>query len=382
MRAATLTAEFSRENQIREALRAREDSWLNIFKKGHAKLSEIMKADFGTETPNGLDIDYWPGESRIDFKKSSFTERFMGHVKWVVPDTVRFHPILNLVKDLPIPQIRKNLVDMLSHETIHTRQGKEAQYGLGQLYNGFFLDNIPKSQTEEAKAQAKRIERNSLVKSFGKYKVAGYLDEQVEIQARMHEIVSKAYHDWGRMPITPEGALAAMHHVGLDVPSKIISDLQRTREGRKALNDFQINPVTKDAVKRPVALLNKVNDYAEVCNIPAKTWKSEHLHYYGGLLELYGDKKGRARMFEMQSFHEVKKALKAVDDSEELDGQGISKISKSFPEFYISGFLFSLINQGNDKELVIAFAQEFKDQGKEIPPEFDDMLPEEAPACV
>ena len=381
MQANTLKTEFSREEQIRKALDNRQQAWMGLFAKRSAMLSEIMEADFGTQNPVGLDIDYWPGDHKIDFKKSEISRRFMGGVNFDFPQTVQFHPIFRLIAKLPIATIRKNFADMLAHETIHSRQGIELRYGLWRLHDGTFLENVPAPETKQAKAQVDKLEKDSLRSSFGRYKIVGYLDEKIEIQARMHEIVSNAYHDWGRMPIIPIEFLAAMYHAGIKVPQETVDDLHEIEEGKKALYDFKLNPITKEAVKRPVSLLNRVNDYAQVCKTSLETWENWHLYYYAGLLELYGDTKGRARMSGDPSLYPVKKVLKNVFDCKNLDDAKIKALSKEIPDFHILGFILALTEHKDAKKLVKAFVQEFKNQGRALSEELKYRISEFELSC-
>lgn len=359
----SLKDEYDRGDDIQNALDRREKAWLGIMRHGSATLSEIMVADFGTKNPVGLDIDHWNGDPTINFNITPKQKKFLGSVTFAEPEIVNIHSVFNILKKLPLFPLQKNAADMFSHEVIHCRQGFERQFGIFNAYRGF-LDNV-NPQDQEAIEKTDKIEKSSLRRSFGKYKIKGYLDNEVEIHARMHEIFSNAYHDWGRMPSSGVELLAAMHHLGAKVPLGLVSELFDSEQGQKALKDFQVNPVTKDATARPVSLLNRVYEYGEACGMDSQHWKSSNSYLYGTLLELYGDTKGRERMFDdVLSTHSVAKAIKSVHGLESVGRQDIEELSADVPDRYTSFFIIALRNCEETRDTAQLFEQALLEQGR------------------
>lgn len=364
---ASLIDEFHKKTQIREALECRRQAWMRIFKKGRATFSEMMEADFGTRNPKGLDIDNQFDDKEIALKMGMQLIS-MGKTSWQKPDSIQLHPILKLFSYLPVPTnlkipvIQKHISDIHSHESLHSRQIKEDVDGMGWRFNSTFS----KAANIEETIKGKWVRAATRLCSLGKYKVQGYLDNEQEIQARLHEIFTNAYQDWGKLPVTQNEFIAAAYHVDLQVPPELISELEQTKEGQKALQDFQVHPIIKTEVKFQVTLLNAVNKYAKACNISPETWKDLYSHYYGGILELYQDKKGLSRIISgYPETHETKKVLYEIYDKE-LTNQDIDDYAQKIPDDCIELFLHTARKHRNPESLVRKFAQAFANRGVSV----------------
>lgn len=330
MRAAmvlpSLKSDWEKDDKIRNALAAREERWLNILKKEKASLSEITVADFGTKAPVGLDINHWIDDPEIalqDARKSKNYNsnkrqhwKFFASVTWQTPEKVNLHPVFNLLKNLPTLPLQKNVINMLSHETVHNRQSFEMQLNFNTIahHRSSLQKAVP--EDESALNKIKNLQKPNLSNHFGKYAIKDYLAKNVEIEARMHEIISNAYHEWERMPVTQNEFFAGMHHAGMKVPKNILDELESTKDGQEALENFKLGKTVKDAVKRPVNLLNQVQKYAEICGNDEEIWRENNTLLYGHLLELYGDIKGRARMGFEENPREAFIFLKKIKESD------------------------------------------------------------------
>lgn len=312
---------WEKNRHIQKALLDKEERWMSMFKKGHGSLSEIMKADFGTENPVGLDVDHWADDVPISFqdaRDSAFYNdnkmyhwKFLGSVRWTTPEKVDLHPVFSVLKKLPSFPFQKEATDMFSHETLHSRQGFERKLGFYSLYNISVLKGAEPKDDEGSK-KIKGLQTSVSIKSFNKYSIKDYLAEDVEVQARFHEIITNAYSEWGRVPNTPTEFFAGMHQAGMKMPPSIMNELSGTQEGRAALETFKLGTIAKESVKRPVDLLNAVHEYAKACGAEEALWKEKYLYIFGHQLELYGDKMGRERMDMGENPRATLQVLKAL----------------------------------------------------------------------
>ncbi len=58
---------WDKEEQARQNLEARDARWMEIFRKGGGLRSEMFQADYGTESPVGLDVELLELDSFIKF---------------------------------------------------------------------------------------------------------------------------------------------------------------------------------------------------------------------------------------------------------------------------------------------------------------------------
>ncbi len=282
---------------------------------------------------------------------------------FATPDKVDLHPIFNQLKKLPSFPLQKHAMDMISHETIHCRQGFEKQAGFNCIPNISSLAGM-KPKGEDGAKKIDRLETKVSLKSFGKYSIKGYLSSNVEVQARMHEIMSQAYAEWERMPVTKTEFFAAMHHTGMKLPPSIIENMESTDAGRVALLDFKLGELVKDSVKRPVDLLNNVYDYAHNCYADIILWNDVYPVLYGNLLELYGDKLGRERMGLGQSPRNAFLVLTQLLKSDDMNQEDIDSLVDEIPQYIRSTFLGVLKSRGASEGITCAVEHALNQQGK------------------
>jgi hypothetical protein len=126
--------------------------------------------------------------------------------------------------------------------------------------------------------------------------ISNYFSQEVEMQARLHEVMATGYAAWQKMPASKMELWAAMHNLGLETPSSIKKQLKKSPEGKKALKDFKCTRSIKDMLSQDINELNYVYKFASLKERKEYLWEQSYPAMYGNLLELYGDSLGRERM--------------------------------------------------------------------------------------
>lgn len=356
-----LKSTWDRQDQVVRTIQKRKSMWMGILRDGKASLSDIMKADFGQSSPNGLNVSHWHGDTEIVFDITEEQKGFLGSVWFDEPERVCLHSMFDRLKNLSWFPLYGQAISMLSHEVIHSRQGFERHVGVFTLCSNFLHEAEPRNEGE--RQYSEQMERRTKFLSAGKYDLRGYLAEDVEMQARMHEAFAIAYHEWQVMPTTRTEFFAAMHCAGFQIPKSTLEALENSEDGQDALKRFELSSYTKAQMWLPVSLINQVYAVAEVCSGNDQLWEDRNAFYYGSLLDLYGDQEGIARMFpQWENRRHVIEVLHAIKQGN--GDKNTAEVADGIPSVFSAYFLNGLKYQNQPHDFISTFEDAFESQGK------------------
>lgn len=125
-----------------------------------------------------------------------------------------------------------------------------------------------------------------------------------EIQARLHVVIANGYQRWGKVPASRNELWAALIDSGVSAPKSVREEL--TQFKAKDTQSFQtfckpgitakFNHYARQIVDAPTAELNIAYRAHTGKMLKEHFWNATLPYLYGHLLELYGDKEGRAKM--------------------------------------------------------------------------------------
>jgi hypothetical protein len=310
------------ETQVINArLTGRAGRWDALYHAGGGTINDYLRADFNTECPEGLDTQPWAAQfvtlenlfESKNYRKSNHFEkitslRFGGWVQWDKDDTIHINPLwyspLSLKLRAPLRMLRGKdpltMADIIPHEFIHTRQHHSDHSGWIRNNDGNDIEYVGMhdlSKSRQIWRKAVRTYRDATTAVLARTgTTSGYYARNVEIQARMHEILAYGYAQWQRLPVSKIELWAALNNMGLKAPASILYELNNTAAGQKALEDFKVLSGIKSTVSRTVSAFNRIHDYAGEPEIQEALWAAKYPLLYGELIEFYGDKMGRERM--------------------------------------------------------------------------------------
>jgi hypothetical protein len=310
----------TRDVNVRLADRARR--WNALYKVGGGTPSDYLYADFNTDCPGGLETGPWAAQQQIklesllkseSYKNANWLGKVMdlrwgGHVEGRRDDAIHLNPLWYSPLSLKLRgavhtlkgQIPVTLSDIIPHEFIHTRQNYSDLSGWPRYNKGNDLKYVGFNDLSKLRRLWQQTARwghdISTAKRTKTATTSEYFARNVEIQARMHEMMAYGYCQWQTLPTTKTELWAALINMGLETPASILHEVKSTEAGRKALEDFKLLPGIKSQIAGTAGHLNFVHDYAREPDIQEALWTAKYPLLYGELLEFYGDKFGRERM--------------------------------------------------------------------------------------
>lgn len=280
-----------------------------LLARGHAANQEILEADFGAWPPVGLDIVSFPNE-KIEFKSimSAKNLSLLGKIQYLLfyggyaigeENRIFFGPVALLLSKFSLSSSTNSNV---GHEHTHVMQHRSVGYLKIDKPAADFFD------LEDSHAPPRRLfgrvkqglgRAAGRVTGFGRQgkdgSIAGYLRVGIEIQARVHELLSSGYPQWGRLPASPHELWAAMASQGMLPPPEIQCEMKTSPEGQAARAIF--GEYARAGLWEETAA--NLNTAARSVGTPRgweNFWRQLMPEIYGSLIELYGDRLGRERM--------------------------------------------------------------------------------------
>ena len=319
-------------------------------------VDDIFRAQWGIASPNGLDISA-PSECPIavhqleqntSLKNSGIIGRFMKKRKYAgLADSKNVY-----IKNAPRPGLLSKTFEKLGsgngllhagrnstlgHEAVH-RLELDPAYGF-DMYDAIDHTHQALHTTLSAsfiERAGERIARTAISLQEMLFhplrrdlSTKDYLASDLEMRARVHEILTHGQIVWDAMPADRTELYAALHNLGVKTPPHIQDNLYTSSEGQAALEKFRgddSNLRLRTAMK--VSELNRVYDYAGSSPRRAMLLDQAYPGLYGELLEYYGDKEGRKRMGLDDGQAPVREALAAIanDTEPELSHQTREKL--------------------------------------------------------
>jgi hypothetical protein len=316
--------------------------------------AEILKADFGTDIINGLDTKFPEHKNQLmsmvdaqyfknmNVKKQTKELRTVmgraGHSK-----DVMLHPeILKESDKRFFGEWKRSYSNTIAHEHIHRLQAYERDTGWISSFENQNTMVVGLPQRKEGiKGTAKHLWQQfnqwsldndvSFESGSGVSNISNYFSKEVEMQARLHEVMATGYAAWQKMPASKMELWAAMHNLGLETPSSIKKQLKKSPEGKKALKDFKCTRSVRDEVRQEINELNYVYRFASLKERKEYLWEQSYPAMYGNLLELYGDSLGRERMGLGPKPLAAQNLFSELNNSDELDKVRLDFLTAQVP---------------------------------------------------
>ncbi|MBK9585772.1 MAG: hypothetical protein KA099_06620 [Alphaproteobacteria bacterium] len=368
-----LTAEWQRTQDINQRLMDRNRRWDELYQAGGGKVSDFLRADFGTEDPAGLQIDPTPDQtiaikSMIEapgYKDYSLLDKFItfhyisGFVIEDRDDAIYLNPRLFPARERqksfdPVRYTNAALGHLLGHKTLevsdtashefaHTRQHHIEKGGWRGKPSG--NDILQAGLSEKPTIARYWREANRFIKDISallkqRFPVDGYFAETKEMQARMHEMLAVGYAQWQKLPTTRTELWAALSNMGVEPTEAIRKQLEESEDGKKALADFAVTPAIAARVAHVASTFNNIASHVGEADVKEGLWVSHYPALYGELLEFYGDGPGRARMGLGQNPRAAIEAVRTIRSNEtEMSESEATQIAASIPPASAAPFL-------------------------------------------
>lgn len=329
------------------ALRDRADRVRAALSRPDVTTADIMRADFGTDCPKGLDIAAYPSAplNLGTLEEAPYVQKLNSFQRWYFMQSTAgtggpfVHLKQNLLEALKGPHSWNILrhvwfMNMLSHETAHRMQTAAAEGGLFEGSGGVpeaLLDRKARGGLTDIYRRVGQIAVDAASGAMTWRTVSGYYKKECEMQARLHEVMVTGYAQWERLPVTRKELHAALYNLGCSMPLSMRWNLKKDPEMVKALSDFACSPAITRAVASQVAALNSVMRYAMLPSRRAYMWSDALPLIYGHLLELYGDRPGRARMDAGINPAPAMTLVRVVNGEEALDADRALALAKALP---------------------------------------------------
>ncbi len=339
--------------------------------RGHATLSEILAVSFGEWPPKGLNVT-GSNQQRVDFV--SLSKLFNTSDEKILlekgRDALGFANSGNNREIWISDQARGSgasaglLASILGHEGAHILQfdhqsRARSAFGvvlgdrLAQSYSkpvsGLVADSVFGRHTEEERLQ--QAQKPFEGRKFG----IDYLKDGVEIQARIHEIMIEGYPKWGQLPQNREQFLVAMQSAGLKLSPPTRNELMASPQYEEAKRLF--------GTPAPAPVAEEINLARSTLTDAGKfSFENDALpRMYADLIEMYGDREGRARFgYGVNEFARAHDA-RAHDARANINPNGVRDI----PDFKaVMGEESMFIPEKNmDKKIYAKVQEEFKRGG-------------------
>jgi hypothetical protein len=196
--------------------------------------ADILRADFGTDCPQGLDVKAYP-EKPVNLGALEDAEhvRSLGYFarraylsKWAGTggDAIDMrHDYLRALKAGTIPQYavaHTNFTNTLGHENTHMLQwmfaGMDAPVDIPESLSapgaGIMgrLGDLFRRVAQAGYDSSQWLRR--------KPSIPEYFAQNIKVQARIHEIMATGYVQWKKLPATPMELRAALLNIGIEAP--------------------------------------------------------------------------------------------------------------------------------------------------------------------
>ncbi len=309
-----------------------------LLMQGHASVDELLQASFGEWPPKGLDIVgtnsqrvnlislwkmnshlYKPEHMNLLLKAKTLQHQLTETFNIAGKATVTGERVIGINKLNTFYLNRLNLLlsgriwsaltggnengthTTLGHETAHILQGDHywrAQGVFGYANSQKIWSNQKNAASNEIVSrifeehEAKRSILTRLFDMVSGSLGSGYYKQGLEIQARLHEIVTDGYQRWGVVPQNRIEFFAAMENSGFKLPASIRAEMNEAPEIDAIRQTFSGKPVSNET--------NAMNDitFAEKLLTPegrVAFWDKAMPGLYADLIEMYGDGPGRER---------------------------------------------------------------------------------------
>lgn len=302
----------------------REQMANQLLMRGHATMDELLEASFGEWPPKGLEILHRNEQVvQLHTQLQSFDTEI--DPQEMHPDGFLYKEVGGLgrihgERSLYVRGDLKMKSSTLGHEAAHVLQGDHsyrAQEYLGHDYSRitppsndyvqaaidqhFALDQLKSRLRKAWKKATKKDEQK--IETY-----AAYLARGIEVQARIHEIMLAGYPRWGRLPATTEELQSALIAAGLTPPKQLRTQLQSLPDHKTRRETFKHwKPLANRLLSSLYWMANRMNmplPAASDINFIQKGlssaghvdfWQATLPKIYADLIEMYGDKPGRAR---------------------------------------------------------------------------------------
>ena len=317
----SLKAVWDETMAVNDRHAARTNRWADIFIAGGGTTSECLKADFGPDGPVGLNLKPWPEqfvkiENMIHsnwFKQASIWKKLTAHypggfVELGRSDAMHISPLEFTKPELQIKRAlgltpdsisyKGRLPGILTHEYTHTRQHYLRQSGFPFLFTGSNdIINIGMDDLSMSKRTWRHLSRIFQDAHHDtKYTVKKYYAQDIEMQARLNEIMAMAYAGWQKLPTSKTELWAALRNIGFKAPDDVIDMLDNTPDGQRATQAFKVAPTISTLTSGKVYTFNNIYDYVGEEKAQEFLWYQHYPLLYGNLIEQYGDIPGRERV--------------------------------------------------------------------------------------
>jgi hypothetical protein len=334
--------------------------------RGHATLSEILAVSFGEWPPKGLNV-MGGNQQRVDFvslsKMFNTTDEKVllekGRDALGFADAGQQRQVWISDKARGSGSGANMLASILGHEGAHILQfdhqsrapsafGGTLGNRLAQSYSkpisGLIADSVFGRHTDEKRQSvaAKPFEG----KTFG----LDYYKDGVEIQARIHEVMIEGYPKWGRLPQNREQFLVAMESAGLILSGPTMSELKASPNYEEAKRVFGTPARTRAA--------DEINIARSTLTANGKfSFENDALpRMYADLIEMYGDREGRARFG-----YGVNEFARAHEARANINPNGVRDIPDFKPIMGENGMFIP--EKDMDKRAYAKVQEEFKRSG-------------------
>jgi len=289
----------------------REKMANQLLMRGYATMRELLTASFGEWPPKGLDVDEnIPHEQIVQIHKTmSFKTLGSAYPHKRQIDISKFY-----FKYLPKILTPEGVRSTLGHEAVHilqydhyirpneifkngtvkkvsskplSRDDSSWDRGSMSRFNSMQELLFYDSYEGKAKGRASMIFNRKARKKSDFY----YMKSDMEMQSHLHEILIAGYPEWGRLPSNKDEFLAALSSARLGVHNDIKKYLDSLPQ------DSSVRDFLKVKMKTSLAS-GRISSFVKLLSSDSTRkmfWKKVLPMVYSDLIEMYGDKQGRAR---------------------------------------------------------------------------------------
>ena len=343
----------------------------NAVAQDESTTADILRAEYGTDRINGLDIKVLPNHPVVitpleqaqyildmDEKERASYMRHTAGSAGVGPDINLQQSYINALRgpyrlDRETLPVMVEKISLVGHENTHRLQYllKEkgwvpvAEYATDRIFHMPLASTGPVDTLKNMALKSwQHIIDYRAEQKTGK-KVSDYYAQPVEIQARLHEVMVAGYAQWGKLPASKTELQAALYNAGVDMPLRVKWNMMTSAEGLQALRDFRCSPPVAMAMAFAVKGINNVVDYAALPARRALLWDKVFPQQYGHLIELYGDGPGRERMGLGSNPAPVIAAASVVTGAAPLLAEQAQALAAAIPPEWARQFFNSMIKQ-------------------------------------
>ncbi len=291
-----------------------------LLSRGHATVDQLLEASYGEWPPKGLDI-IGKNDQRVNFVHlfsmanlsirhpiKSFKKiwyelnQVAGRARIAGDREIGLHSLTRIFKPLVLG--KSNVVSTLGHEATHILQGDhyyraKEMFLLEDAQNIWGRNTAPRSEMfakvifkPEYLKPGVNLDENAYKGLSGNL---GYLTRGIEIQARMHQLLSEGYQHWKVMPTTKEEVMISLKNMGVKPPKDIQEKLEALPGYNEINEKFKYQPERVDRSTRGAATQLNMAQNALTAEGQTRFWGAALPYLYGDLIEMYGDRYGLER---------------------------------------------------------------------------------------